>query len=222
MGVRGVELASKGGDLKIEKVKRKKGSCMSKGICIIETAEGGAGVQHVESVDGARGEEEHGEGEKVRAGLALIETVAVSNNNLTLTTAAGGAGVQMGPKDGARVGRGQKLDSSGDGNSTARGGIEVQGGPDGGYVEEGVDETRRLREIAFASMGKGVKREARKLAQENGKEFPESKWDHGWARVTNSIINKEFESDSVGAAQPRPAQSKGAGRYKCQQPHSNV
>ena len=35
--------------------KKKKGSCTSNGFCIIETAEGGAGVQHVESVDGARG-----------------------------------------------------------------------------------------------------------------------------------------------------------------------
>ena len=109
MGVRGVELALKGGDLKIEKVKRKKGGCMSKGICIIETAEGGAGVQHVESVDGARGEEEHGEGEKVSAGLALIETVAVSKNNLTLTTAEGGAGVQMGPKGWGQGGAGGKV-----------------------------------------------------------------------------------------------------------------
>ena len=75
----------------------KKGSCTSKGVCIIETAEGGAGVQHFESVDGATGEEEHGEGKEVSAGLtrALKETVAVSKNNLNLTTAEGGAGVQM-------------------------------------------------------------------------------------------------------------------------------
>ena len=58
-------------------------------------------------MDGARGEEEHGEGKEVSAGLALKETVAVSKNNLNLTTAEGGAGVQMGPKDGARAGRGE-------------------------------------------------------------------------------------------------------------------
>ena len=119
---------------------------------------------------------------------------------------------------------GGKLDLSGDGNSTAKGGIAVQGGADGGYVEEGVDEMQRLREIAMATMGKGVKRVARQLAQENGKEFQGSKWDHGWAGVTKRVINREFQSDSAVAAQPRPAQSKGAGRsgYKCQQPRSNV
>ena len=80
-------------------------------------------------------------------------------------------------------------------------------GADGGYVnlEEGVDEMQRLREIAMATMGKGVKRVARQLAQENGKEFQGGKWGHSWAGVTKRVINKEFQSDSAVAAQPRPA-----------------